>query len=287
MRPEVGKAIEVLHDGSPHAVERALGLLQRTIFSFSMKVCGHREDAEDTMQETLLQTVSKLSKFDSPKALALWLYKVAKTRCLMSRRHSKFAPKKELSIEVLMPDRRELEELASPESSPERTAMAHESAETLQKAVLQLPPAYRLVLVLHDMEGLSTAEVAQVTGLSEGNVRVRLHRARVFVRNKLMKASATRTPKEKAASAHPRHCKELFAQLSDFLDERLDDTKCEEVERHLDGCRPCRMFLASLERTVEQLRSHRFGHLDAHRATSVRAKILRQYGRALESARPH
>lgn len=64
-----------------------------------MKVCGQRQDAEDTMQEVLLKSVASLPKFGSPKALMVWLYKVAKNRRLMSRRKSKFAPKKKLSLE--------------------------------------------------------------------------------------------------------------------------------------------------------------------------------------------
>lgn len=85
-----------------------MALLQSTVYSFSMKVCGQREDAEDTMQEVLVKSVPNLPKFDSPRALMVWLYKVAKSRCLMSRRKSKFAPKEALSLEELMPDRREL-----------------------------------------------------------------------------------------------------------------------------------------------------------------------------------
>src|ERR1700732_1027522 len=87
------------------SLEEALALLQKTVFSFSMKVCGQRQDAEDTMQEVLLKSVPNLPKFDNPKALMVWLYKVAKNRCLMSRRRSKFAPKEDLSLEELMPEK--------------------------------------------------------------------------------------------------------------------------------------------------------------------------------------
>jgi len=107
MRAEVVQAIEELQRNQPGAVERALSLLQDTVFSFSLRVCGHREDAEDTMQETLLKATASLPNFTDAKALGVWLYKVAKTRCLMSRRRSKFAPKEQLSLERLMPERAE------------------------------------------------------------------------------------------------------------------------------------------------------------------------------------
>ena len=88
MRAEVERAVALLQDGDDANVGRALALLQNTVFSFSMRVCGQREDAEDTMQEVLLKSIRHLPKFDSPKALVVWLYKVAKNRCLMNRRKS-------------------------------------------------------------------------------------------------------------------------------------------------------------------------------------------------------
>jgi len=69
MRAEIEKAVKLLRDGDNASVEQVLALLQDTVFSFSMRVCGHRQDAEDTMQEVLLKSVPQLPKFNSPKAL--------------------------------------------------------------------------------------------------------------------------------------------------------------------------------------------------------------------------
>ncbi|HEX9136815.1 MAG TPA: sigma factor, partial [Nitrospirota bacterium] len=91
MRSEIEQAVLLLQRGDDQAMDQALALLQNTVFSFSMRVCGQREDAEDTMQEVLVKSVPYLPKFANPKALVVWLYKVAKNRCLMSRRRSKFA----------------------------------------------------------------------------------------------------------------------------------------------------------------------------------------------------
>jgi len=101
VRTQIEQAVELLRSGEPESMEKALALLQETVFSFRMRVCRQREDAEDTMQEVL--SVPVLSRFESPKALVVWLYKVAKNRCLTTRRKSKFAPKQELSLEQLMP----------------------------------------------------------------------------------------------------------------------------------------------------------------------------------------
>ena len=97
VRPGINQVVQLIQHKDPRSLDEALALLQKTVFSFSMKVCGQRQDAEDTMQEVLLKSIPNLSKFDNPKALMVWLYKVAKNCCLMSKRKSKFAPKEHLS----------------------------------------------------------------------------------------------------------------------------------------------------------------------------------------------
>ena len=285
MRAEIEKAVQLLRDGNEASVEQALALLQDTVFSFSMRVCGHREDAEDTMQEVLLKSVPQLPKFDNPKALVVWLYKVAKTRCLMSRRKSKFAPAHELSLDELMPDRNELEQLSSDgRINPEAFAIRSEQASRLRAAVQKLPPQYRIVLVLRDMEGLTDDEVAEVTGVRPGTVRVRLHRARLFVRKELMRALRPRARK-KAPAPHlnenlrPGRCKEMFAELSDYLDEQLDDSLCQELERHMDGCGPCQAFVASLEASIDYCRKSSGDCPPRGNASRFRRKLMQNYQR--------
>jgi len=287
VRPEIEQAVQLIQRNDPKSLEEALSLLQNTVFSFSMKVCGQRQDAEDTMQEVLLKSVPNLPKFDSPRALMVWLYKVAKTRCLMSRRNSKFAPKEALSLEELMPDRRELEKLTGgSDGTPETAFMRRENAKRLREAVQKLPPEYRLILVLHDMEELSDADIAEITGLRAGTIRVRLHRARLFVRKELAKQAisnihgqATKHPVAIQVKSQPRErrCKELFAELSSYLDDELDDSLCEELEKHLDGCEPCKAFLTSLEKSIEQCRTAPNESPDQQVAAALRKKLLSEY----------
>lgn len=286
MRQEIEKAVELLQRGGDDALEEVLALLQNSVFSFSMKVCGQREDAEDTMQEVLVKSVPYLPKFESPRALVVWLYKVAKNHCLMSRRRSKFAPKQDLSLEELMPDRHDLERLSAGDAvNPEMFAIRSEEAGRLRKAIQKLPPQYRIVLVLRDMEGLTDDEVAEITGLRAGTVRVRLHRARLFVRKELMKMmprpSARAAMRTDSRQPRPARCKAMFAELSNYLDEQLDDSMCEELERHIDGCEPCKAFLASLEATIEQVRRLPAESPNRAKAAALRKEILSQLDETL------
>ena len=291
MRSEVEQAVALLQRGDDEALEQALALLQNIVFSFSMKACGQRQDAEDTMQEVLVRSVPYLPKFDSPRALVVWLYKVAKNRCLMSRRKSKFAPKREISLEELMPDRQDLQRSDGARSvNPETVAIRSEEAGRLRKAIHKLPPQYRIVLVLRDMEGLTDEEVAEITGLRSGTVRVRLHRARLFVRKELMKLGKPR-PRRKVEAVTPRvvatqpprppRCKAMFAELSNYLDEQIDDSLCNELEKHLDGCGPCQAFLASLQSTIEDCRRLPAAVPDRVKAAKLRSDVMSRYERAM------
>ena len=254
-----------------------------------MRVCNQREDAEDTMQEVLAKSLDVLPKFDNPKALAVWLYKVAKNRCLMSRRKSKFAPEKELSLDELMPDGRELAHLAKGGINPEAFAIHSQEAQWLRDAVQKLPPQYRMILVLRDMEGLADDEVAEITGLRAGTVRVRLHRARLFVRKEIsqrLEASAVRAAAVKTDAAPQRRpgCKAMFAELSDYLDEQLDDSMCTELEKHIDGCEACKAFLATLQGTIAALRQSGTEAPDPKKARALRQQVLTTYRSAVSKA---
>ena len=142
-----------------------------------------------------------------------------------------------------MPSQYELRDLIeSKDPNPEINLLRSESDRRMREAVLKVPPLYRMVLVLHDMEGLSTSEVARVTGLREGTVRVRLHRARLMLRRKLWLLDQAKPVRDRRHSRRgrrrtgrrrPRHCREMFASLSDYIDGLAEDARSREMEKHL------------------------------------------------------
>jgi RNA polymerase sigma-70 factor (ECF subfamily) len=292
MRPELIQAIELLASKDAARVNEAVGLLQNTVYSFSMKVCGHREDAEDTAQEVLLKALPHLAKLDDPRAMAVWLYTVTRNQCWMARRKSKFAPAQELTLDArtldsLMPDEHELAALlADTGRSPEESAIARQNQELLRQAVLEIPPKYRLVLVLHDMEELETPEIAKITSLKEGTVRVRLHRARLLLRRELARpraagerAGSRQTPARKRSA----RCREIFASISEYLDHRMDQPACEQMQKHLEGCAPCVAFIREIERVVERCRNLRAG-CAPDTSSAVRKVLAQEYLRLLNSS---
>ena len=134
------------------------------------------------------------------------------------------------------------------------------------------------------MEGLTDNEVAEITGVRPGTVRVRLHRARLFVRKALMRSWMPVDKKKAGTLEHqdeklrPQRCKAMFAELSDYLDEQLDDSLCEELERHMESCGPCQAFVATLEATIEQCRKSA-GECPPPEATNLRHELMQKYQR--------
>jgi RNA polymerase sigma-70 factor (ECF subfamily) len=294
MRPEFEQALALMKDGGDQSLNQAVSLLQSAVYSFSMHMCGHPEDAEDTMQDVLVQSIHYLPRIHHPRALAVWLYKVARTRCGMSRRKSKYAPEHELSLDALMPDGEEMRDWEeNGPIDPEVLAMKKEQAQHLRAAIAKLPPDYRIVLVLREMEGLSDEEVAEVTGITRANVRVRLHRARAFVRKELMKLWRGYERKKKgydlvaaeAPPARPADCKAMFAELSNYLDEELDDSLCRELESHLHDCEPCQAFIATLEAAIDHCRSAPAEAPDGERCAKLREDVLPGLKHALARVR--
>src|ERR1035441_7073204 len=238
MRPELIQATDLLRLNTPEAVEEAIGLLQNTVYSFSMKVCGHPEDAEDTMQEVLFRSLEHMAKIHDPQELAVWLYTVTRNRCWRMRRKPSHAPANILSLDELMPSDEELGLLLQDAGKgPEGNLLYAEQHYLLHQAILRIPAPLRIVLVLHDMEELTTEQVAQVLDLQQGTVRIRLHRARLSVRKEMNQIlSGTSESSDKAQPfakgskggrskgvQRPTECHDLFANLSEYLDGRRSE----------------------------------------------------------------
>ena len=295
MRPELIRATDLLQLNTPEAVAEAIGLLQNTVYSFSMKICGHPEDAEDTMQEVLSRSLQHLAKIHNPQALAVWLYTVTRNRCWRMRRKSSYAPTSMLSLDELMPNDEELGLLLQDAGNGPETNLLHaERHHLLHQAILRIPAPLRIVLVLHDMEELSTEQVAQILDLQQGTVRIRLHRARLSVR-KEMNQLLSRVPENSAQSGplakrpkggsskrkgRPAECRDLFANLSEYLDGRVEPATCDQMRSHIEACPSCVAFLRDLRAAIDRCRSLEIP-CDSAVAPRLRAILTREYLRML------
>ncbi len=267
-------------------------MLQNTVYSFSMKVCGHSQDAEDTMQEVLYRSLGHLAKIEDPQRLAVWLYTVTRNRCWRMRRKTAGAPAHMLSLDELMPSDDELGQLLQDAGNgPESNLLHAEQHHLLHQAILVIPAPLRIVLVLHDMEELTTGQVAQVLQLQPGTVRIRLHRARLSVRKEMSRllggvAAAnshrpTKSPRgSRSRSRRPDDCRSLFANLSDYLDGEVEPATCEKMREHIKACPACVAFLRDLRLAIDRCRSLTIP-CDSAIAPRLRAILTREYLRMM------
>lgn len=174
--------------GDTAALERLLMKAQEVAYRFSYTVCGGPSEAEDVMQDALLKTFRYVKRIRDPRAFRTWLYRTVRNACLMKRRRKAGEPPRVLSLDDVLPSidgGGAAVETAEPGRSPETLAVNAALRRRLSKALRALPPDYRAVVFLREMEGLSTKDVARALKISESNVKMRLHRARLFLRKEL------------------------------------------------------------------------------------------------------
>lgn len=174
--------------GDEAALETLLVEAQEVAWRFSMAVCGHAEDAEDAMQEALVRTYRHIPQIREAESFRPWLYRTVRNVCLMSRRKRVAEPKRVLSLDDMLPAANAAPvriDAPSPLPNPEDVTSQVRLRGRLKRAMAKLPPQFRAVVFLRDMEGLSTRETATTLSISEDNVKARLHRARLFLRREL------------------------------------------------------------------------------------------------------
>jgi RNA polymerase sigma-70 factor (ECF subfamily) len=165
------------------AFDRFVEIFRTRIFQYSYLMCGHREDAEEVAQDALLNAFENFDKLREPESVRPWMFRIARNACLMKRRKSVFAPAHEMSLEEYLSG--DGHQLTGHSILPFENVLQGELHEALREAIQDLPPTYRAVILLRDMEELSTEETAQILDITTDLVKQRLHRARVALKRLL------------------------------------------------------------------------------------------------------
>lgn len=179
--------VKSIQTGRHELFEELVQRYERALYNYGVKLCGPSADAEDLVQDTFLNVFKYLKNFRHETKFKNWLYRIATSVCIKKKRRSKFAPERELSLEEFLPqDEANVEqELPHWAALPLEQLLNEELGYNLKEGILVLPEKYQVVLVLRDVEGFSTEETAQILDISPSNVKVRLHRARLFLRDHL------------------------------------------------------------------------------------------------------
>jgi len=183
MPPEI--SLEALVAGDRAEFARLVDAYSDPIYRLGLRMLGTPQDAEDVLQNTFLNAMIHLSKFEGRSSLLTWLYRIASNEALMLIRKKK----PEINLEDVSSSEsdEDLKPLQFTDWSalPEDELLSGEGKQTLDRAIHTLPESLRIVFLLRDVEGLSIKETAEALNLTEVNVKTRLLRARLFLREQL------------------------------------------------------------------------------------------------------
>lgn len=193
------EAIRLAQQGNASAFERLYRLHNRRVYSLCLRMVGNTAEAEDLTQEAFLQLFRKIATFRGESAFSTWLHRLAVNVVLMKLRKKSGT---ETSLdEMTEPD----EESGGPRrdfGTPDLRLSGSIDRVNLQRAVEQLPPGYKAVFVLHDVQGYEHNEIAEIMQCSIGNSKSQLHKARMRLRELLHEAMRDKAREDrKAASA--------------------------------------------------------------------------------------
>lgn len=192
-RPNAPVDTEAVLRGDRDAFERLVHQESPRLFRVIVRILKDEDEARSVMQETFLQAYQRLHSFRRESKLTTWLYAIGINLARASLRKSRrYDLLEEADIERLQPSfSKGMYAQKYPAWNPHQLAERSDRHRIVHEAIDQLPPDYRLAVILRDIEQLSTAEAARILDITEGALRVRLHRARQALRALLEKHFGT------------------------------------------------------------------------------------------------
>ena len=177
--------VEAARSGDMSAFESLVRRYDRNVFRIAQHITQNREDAEDVVQDAFLKAYGNLEQFQGQSKFYTWLVRIAVNEALMKLRRRRPERMVSLDEDVKTEEDSVPREIADWSPNPEQLYKQSELKEILSRTIQGLPPSFRTVFVLRDVEGLSTEETAEALGLSIPAVKSRLLRARLQLRERL------------------------------------------------------------------------------------------------------
>jgi RNA polymerase sigma-70 factor, ECF subfamily len=168
--------------GSRPDLEVLLMRAQEVAYRFSVLVCGGVDEADDVMQAALIKTYRYVATIRKPEKFRAWLYRTVRNACLINRRKRVDEPVSIMSLDQWGRIDSGDAGVLDPACDPEARAIRNRLRRRLWRALHMVQRPYRVVIVLRDVESLSTRDVAEVLGISEDNVKTRLRRGHLRLR---------------------------------------------------------------------------------------------------------
>ena len=182
------RLVEALRRDDPEAPELLVETFGNRVYRLALRITGSNEDAEEAAQDALWTAARKIHTFKGQSAFGSWLYRIAANAAYQKLR-ARRAKSAEIALDDVLPalddDGRHFEPMDDWSNRVDEQALQGELRRVLAEAIDALPPDYRTALVMHDVEGLSNPDIAEALGISLPAVKSRVHRSRLFVRQRL------------------------------------------------------------------------------------------------------
>ncbi len=179
--------VQAAKKGDLEAFSQLVKRYDRNIFRIAQHITHNEEDAQDVVQEAFLKAYRNLQQFQGNSKFYTWLVRIAVNEALMKLRRRRADKTVSIDEDVETEDGSMPREVADWSPNPEQLYGQSELGDILKKTIQGLPPGFRTVFVLRDVEGMSTEETAEMLGLSVPAVKSRLLRARLQLRERLSK----------------------------------------------------------------------------------------------------
>lgn len=181
--------LEGLKAANPDAIDDLVHHYSRPLFGVVLNYTKNPSDAEEILQDTLLKVIRKIDTFRAESDLWPWMKRIAVNNAIMWLRKHRNERERETQLDDTLPRFSRDGTLEHPvfgwSLDPEESVLNAELSSQLYDAVQSLPYEYRVPLVLRDVEGYPIAQISSLLGLKEATAKTRIHRARLFVRDKL------------------------------------------------------------------------------------------------------
>jgi RNA polymerase sigma-70 factor (ECF subfamily) len=190
--------IERLRARDERAFNELVRAYEQRVFRLVLRMLGRHEEAEDIAQEVFVQVFKAIDQFRGESKLGTWIYRIAINLCknrnkYLARHHDRATVDLETVNEQGKVGQSELG-LSGAVHEPDQLTLGYQIERMVQVAILELEPDFREVLILRDVEDLTYEEIMSITGLAEGTVKSRIHRARALLKDKVERATGEKIP---------------------------------------------------------------------------------------------
>ena len=182
---ETSPSLERLRANDREEFARLVDAYSPRIYRLGLRMLGNSQDAEEVLQNTFLHAMLNISRFEGRSSLETWLYRIATNEALMLIRKQRPEVSMDDEADPYTPGEIRPRDFADWSALPEDQLLDEEGRRALEESIQRLPDTMRLVFVLRDIEGRSIRETAAALGLTEVNVKTRLLRARMRLREEL------------------------------------------------------------------------------------------------------